>query len=554
MLKELTIKNFAIIEDITIFFDDGMTALTGQTGAGKSLIIDSIGLLLGERADGDMIRYGSKKASIKGVFEVTNDNARTILDQYDIMGKEITIYREINDNSKNVIRVNDKNITLNQLKAIGLSLADIHVQHDTFRLINPDTYIDLLDHYGDSRLFEAFNEYQYSLSIYKDSLKKYQEILTKNKNLNDKIDLLKFQYEEIGALDIKANELKTLEEEINKMANYDKIYHNLNQAYEFISNVDNIYEAYQALNKIKEFDSFYDEASLKLSGFFYEIEDIRGEINNQISNLDFDPEELDLMNQRYNDITNLLKKYKMTDNELLSYYQKIKEEIMLTENYDEYLNEVKEKLISDYHNLIKKGEVLTNLRKKTALKLSSDLIKECTDLDLENMDFEVSFKETISRNDFAKDTFNDNGIDKIDFLITLNKGEPKKPLSKVASGGELSRIMLAFKSIFAKIQRLSLIVFDEIDSGISGVAAAKMAQKIYQISKITQVLCITHLPHVASIADNHIHIYKIESDNRTKTDIKKLSDDDRIKEIAMMISGNKLTPSSLLNAKELLQK
>lgn len=554
MLKELTIKNFAIIEDITIFFDDGMTALTGQTGAGKSLIIDSIGLLLGERADGDMIRYGSKKASIKGVFEVTNDNARKILDQYDIMGKEITIYREINDNSKNVIRVNDKNITLNQLKAIGFSLADIHVQHDTFRLINPDTYIDLLDHYGDSRLFEAFNEYQYSLSIYKDSLKKYQEILTKNKNLNDKIDLLKFQYEEIGALDIKDNELKTLEEEINKMANYDKIYHNLNQAYEFISNVDNIYEAYQALNKIKEFDSFYDEASLKLSGFFYEIEDIRGEINNQISNLDFDPEELDSMNQRYNDITNLLKKYKMTYNELLSYYQKIKEEIMLTENYDEYLNEVKEKLISDYHNLIKKGEALTELRKKNALKLSSDLIKECIDLDLENMDFEVSFKETISRNDFAKDTFNDNGIDKIDFLITLNKGEPKKPLSKVASGGELSRIMLAFKSIFAKIQRLSLIVFDEIDSGISGVAAAKMAQKIYQISKITQVLCITHLPHVASIADNHIHIYKIESDNRTKTDIKKLSDDDRIKEIAMMISGNKLTPSSLLNAKELLQK
>ena len=554
MLKELTIKNFAIIEDITIFFDDGMTALTGQTGAGKSLIIDSIGLLLGERADGDMIRYGSKKASIKGVFEVTNDNARKILDQYDIMGKEITIYREINDNSKNVIRVNDKNITLNQLKAIGLSLADIHVQHDTFRLINPDTYIDLLDHYGDSRLFEAFNEYQYSLSIYKDSLKKYQEILTKNKNLNDKIDLLKFQYEEIGALDIKDNELKSLEEEINKMANYDKIYHNLNQAYEFISNVDNIYEAYQALNKIKEFDSFYDEASLKLSGFFYEIEDIRGEINNQISNLDFDPEELDSMNQRYNDITSLLKKYKMTDNELLSYYQKIKEEIMLTENYDEYVNEVKEKLILDYHNLIKKGEALTELRKKTALKLSSDLIKECIDLDLENMDFEVSFKETINRNDFAKDTFNDNGIDKIDFLITLNKGEPKKPLSKVASGGELSRIMLAFKSIFAKIQRLSLIVFDEIDSGISGVAAAKMAQKIYQISKITQVLCITHLPHVASIADNHIHIYKIESDDRTKTDIKKLSDDDRIKEIAMMISGNKLTPSSLLNAKELLQK
>lgn len=554
MLKELTIKNFAIIEDITIFFDDGMTALTGQTGAGKSLIIDSIGLLLGERADGDMIRYGSKKASIKGVFEVTNDNARKILDQYDIMGSEITIYREINDNSKNVIKVNEKSITLNQLKAIGLALADIHVQHDTFRLINPDTYIDLLDHYGDSRLFEAFNDYQYYLSIYKDSLKKYQEILMKNKNLNDKIDLLKFQYEEIGALDLKANELKNLEEEINKMANYDKIYHNLNQAYEFISNVDNIYEAYQALNKIKEYDSFYDEASLKLSGFFYEIEDIRGEINNQISNLDFDPQELDLMNQRYNDISNLLKKYRMTDDELLTYYQKIKEEIMLTENYDEYLNEVKEKLISDYNALIKKGELLTELRKKTALKLSSDLIKECTDLDLENMDFEVSFKETIGRNDFSKDTFNDNGIDKIDFLITLNKGEPKKPLSKVASGGELSRIMLAFKSIFAKIQKLSLIVFDEIDSGISGVAAAKMAQKIYQISKFTQVLCITHLPHVASIADHHIHIYKIESDNRTKTDIKKLSDDDRIKEIAMMISGNKLTPSSLLNAKELLQK
>ena len=555
MLKNISIKNFAIIEDITISFSKGMTALTGQTGAGKSLIIDSLGLLLGDRADSDMIRYGAKKAIVQGTFETNNKYCMEILEKLGINDyQNILITREINENSKNNIKINNVSINLSQLKAIGNYLADIHVQHDTFRLINQDSYVSLLDKFGDNSLDKAFNDYQIGLSKYKDKYKKYHDALKKSRDLNDKLDLLKFQYNEILGYNLDINEYDELKEKINKLSNYDKIYNNLNLAYESLSKIDNIYDAYNSLNKIKDYDEKYNDYQEKISGFYYEMEDIKDEIKRQIDTLDFDPEVLDLLIERQSSLLNLQKKYKMNINEIIEYFNKIEEEIKLNENYDEYIKDRENELIFAYNNVLKLGNNLSNIRKKIALKLEKNLIDECSCLDLENLSFKVDFKNIVDGCTHINAVFNENGIDDIDFLVSFNRGEPLKPLGKIASGGELSRLMLGFKSIFASIQNLSLIVFDEIDSGISGYAASKMAEKIYNISKNTQVLCITHLPHVASIADNHINIYKIWEDERTKTGIEKLDYDKRVNEIALMISGNKISSYAIDAAKELLKK
>lgn len=554
MLKKLMIKNFAIIEDITIEFLPNMTVLTGQTGAGKSLIIDSIGLLLGERADSDMIRYGERKAIVAGEFDELNANAREILKTIGIDSDLIVITREINDNSKNNIKINGVAVNLSFLKNLGLSIADIHVQHDTFRLINPDTYLSLLDRYGDKSLNEVFNSYLICLDNFKEKKNKYLEILKKNKDLNEKIDLLKFQYDELKTINLVKGEYEAIEDQINKLSNFDRIYNNLNLAYEAIINVDNIYEAHDYLKKISSIDDKYLEYETKLSDFYYEIEEIRSGIREELDNLDFDPELLEELNTRHNDLKNIFNKYKMNEEELVKYFEGIKEAIMMNDNYDEYIKELENDANEAYSILIDKASRLTKERQRIAGRLEERLIKECIDLDLENIIFKISFTETISRKSFLDDVFLDSGIDKIDFLITLNKGEPLKPLSKVASGGELSRIMLGFKTIFAEIEKLSLMVFDEIDSGISGEAAVKMASKIYKISQVTQVLCITHLPNVAAIANNHLHIYKIDENDRTKTGVNLLSFNERVKEIAMMISGKKITSFALENAKELLSE
>ncbi len=548
MLKKLTIKNFAIIEDITIDFDDKLTALTGQTGAGKSLIIDSLNLLLGSRAISDMIRYDETKATVTGFITNINDSAKEYLRNLGMVCDDITIYREIKQNSKNTIKVNDVNFNLNQLKQLGLYLADIHVQHDTFRLINPENYLFFLDKYGDKSLTNAYNEYQIKYNSYQSSLKKFQEIEHKNKQLDMKLDYLKYQYEELTNFNLIENEDVELEEIINKLENYDKIYNGLNKAYEELDSIDNIYNASDFLQKIGSYDHKYEEYSEKLRGFFYESEDIKLSLKKSIDSLDFDQELLNSSIERQKDLKNLLNKYHLNLNELIIFYNNIKEEIMISENFDEFVKELKEKVDIDFKALENVAKTLTEERKKTALKLQKQLILECFDLDLENVQFEIHFDNI----EVANSLINPNGFDNINFLVSFNKGEPVKPLYNCASGGELSRIMLGFKKIFADIQNLSLIVFDEIDTGISGESAAKMARKIKQISEKTQVLCITHLPHVASIADNHIHIYKDYDNERTKTGIKKLSYDERVIEIAHMISGNKISSYAIENAKELL--
>ena len=557
MLQMVRVKNFAIIEDIEVNFNKNMTVLTGQTGAGKSLIIDAISLILGARADLDMIRYGETESTITAVFnELSSDAIECINNLGYNFNSEITITRVISNTGKNVIKVNNQNVTLNQLKQIGLYLGDIHVQHDTYRLINKDNYLSFLDDFKDKTFLNHYNNYQVKRIKYLDALKKYNDCLKKSKDLSNKLEFLQFQKEELEALSLEEDIDLKLEAEIEKLSNFDKIFTNLNEAYQNISddvfNLDSLYEAAMNLGKIKEFDPEYTSNHEALLDAYYQIEEIKSYLYKAKDALDFDPDYLDDLNSRLYEINKVKEKYKMSVNELIKYLADITLELSLITNFDEAIKELKNDIIIKHQDLVKISNTLRSYREKNARRCEKAIVKECVDLDLAHTKFEIVFNEVDLTDPFNSSIFLENGIDVVDFYISFNIGEPVKPLNKVASGGELSRIMLAFKAIYLEKNPLSFMVFDEIDSGVSGVTARKIAMKMHEISKRTQVLAITHLAQVAAIADTQLYIAKEEESKRTKTVVKQLSYDERITEIAIMLSGMELSSGILQTAKALL--
>ena len=558
MLSKIQVKNLAILEDVEVNFHHNMTVLTGQTGAGKSLIIDAIGLLLGSRADTDMIRYGEKEAVVTGVFSEVSLEVKEILTNYGInIKEELIISRKLTNTGKNTIKVNDQAITLGQLKQIGLYLGDIHVQHDTYRLINKDNYLSFLDDFKDKKFLKVYNDYQLKRISYLERLKQYQDCLKKSRDLTAKVDYLIFQKEELEALELSKDLDIELANEIEKLSNFDKIFSSLNEAYEKLNSqyfeLDELYEATSLLDSIESFDEDYKKNSSMLKDAYYQIEEVKSFLYKAKDSLDFDPVYLDELNTRLYAINKVKEKYHKSNNELISYLNEITLELSLATNFDETINTLKEEVVSSYQEVMSKAKLLREYRQKEAIKISKALVKECNDLDLCHTEFEVSFNEVNFTDPFNANIFGDSGIDEIDFLITFNVGEPPKPLSKVASGGELSRIMLAFKILYLNKNPLSLMVFDEIDSGISGKTASKIARKLHEIGSRVQVLAITHLAQVAAISDHHLFISKEEIAGRTKTSIKEIIGDERVSEIALMLSGMELNSSILQTAKEMLE-
>lgn len=557
LLYSLSVKNFAIIEDLKIDFKSGMTVLTGETGAGKSLIIDSISLLLGDRADSDMVRYGTDKAYIEGIFDYDNKKIDEILNRLGIkINDKIKIYREISLNGRNIIKVNDTQISLVELKNIKTYLADIHVQHDTFRLINPDTYISFIDNMEDQNFVDAFNLYQLSLDKYKRALNDFKSLEKKVSLSKDRLEFLIYEKNELEALDLYKDMDIALDEEISKLLNFDKIYKSLNEAYQSldgeISSIDSIYNAYKSMDNISEYDKEYKEATDIIFDSYSNLDEIKSRIYKQINSLDYDDEELNNLQEKQKNLSDIMSKYKKSCNELIDELERITKEIALNENYDEVVKEYKENVIKAFDLLKDDAIKLTNLRKKRSKIIEKNLISECRDLELLDISFEIVFNDVDYSDAFKDSIFLDNGCDVVSFMISLNKGEPLKPLHKVASGGELSRIMLAFKSIFARESKLSLMVFDEIDTGVSGNAALQIALKMKKISEYSQVLCITHLPAVAAKGDYQMYISKMVVDSRTKTAIKELTYDERVEKIAMMIGGNQISKLFIEAARELL--
>ena len=556
MIEKLIVKNFVIIEDITIDFSEGMTVITGETGAGKSLIIDTINLLLGERADNDMIRDGKDSASIIGIFS-NSDKIVSLLEKYDIKKKDNLEIERIISNSKNQIKINGVSVTLQILKSFSKLLADIHIQNDTMRLFNPDNYLDLVDPKNDNKFDNLLNAYTKALYDYNNSMKVYETVLKGQKETLDRLEFLEYEHKEIDSLGLYLNIDKELEEDINKLENYDKISNNLNQAYNNLENsnysaLDSIYDAAKLLEKISDYDEKYLEYKEKLLDTYYISSEIKDEISKEINSLDFDEEELNIKIEKLNDINKAKEKYKKSVEELIDYNKKIALDIEMVTNYDELLNEKKQDVINSHKSLIKYANDIHEFRLKIASKMEKGIIKECMDLDLNNTFFNIKLDIPDLSDPFNKSIFTPKGIDTCNFLISFNKGESLKPLHKVASGGEASRIMLAFKSFFADKSDVSLMIFDEIDTGVSGITAKKIADKMYEISKKLQIICITHLPQVAARGDYHKFIYKEEINNRTFTKVSDLNYDKRVEEIATMLSGDRLSLYAIEHAKELL--
>lgn len=559
MLKKLVVKDFAIIEDVSINFNDMMTVLTGETGAGKSLIIDTISLILASRADQSMIRFGAKYAYIEGEFINYPNNVKEVLDRYGIKENgSITIVREIYDTSKNVIKINGQNVTLTILKMISSLLADLHVQNDTYRLFNKESYLSLVDPKEDDKFNKLLASYIKDLEKYNSSIKEYEHILKGQKETLDRLEFLQYEQQELQALELEENIDVELEEKISKLSNFDKIFNALNETKRYldgeVSAIDSLYDAAKCMEKISSYDNDYNDMASKLLDSYYIIDEVNSNLAYHIRNLDYDEEELDILVSRLNEINKAKDKYKRSVNELIEYLKKITLDINMVIDYDNVLNESKNKVIDSHKKLVTSATKLSDYRKKIAKDIANGIIKECRDLDLENTQFEIEFINPETSDPFNKSIYLPNGIDEIDFKVSFNKGEPPHSLSKVASGGEMSRMMLSFKSYFSKINPIGLMVFDEIDTGVSGVTAKKIAIKMKEIATRTQVLCITHLPQVAAIGNYHKHIYKVLEDGRTKTHVKELNYDERIDEIAMMLSGDKMSLYALEHAKALLNE
>ncbi|RAK22322.1 DNA replication and repair protein RecN [Anoxybacillus vitaminiphilus] len=566
MLAELSIKNFAIIETLSISFEKGLTVLTGETGAGKSIIIDAIHLLVGGRGSAEFVRYGETKAEIEGLF-LLEDETHPCYEKcaefgIDISEGMVVLRREISVHGKSICRVNGKLVTIAVLREIGATLVDIHGQHEHQELMDPEKHLPLLDQYGGSEIASALEEYQAVYKKYEQLKKQLQKLNENEQQMAHRLDLLTFQLDEIQKAQLKPNEDEELMEEKVKIMNFQKIYQALKNSYEALfgeqRGLDWIGLAMSHLDDVMDMDPALKEAYETISNSYYLMEETAYKLRDQLEQLEYDPERLDFIESRLNEINHLKRKYGRTVSDILEYAEKIAEEIDTIEHRDSHIHKLQKELESVTEDLLVEAKNVTDVRKKYAKILIDSIHQELKDLYMEKTRFDIVFtKREGSIDDPLLDgipvKFHRDGVDIVEFYISTNVGEPLKPLAKVASGGELSRIMLAMKSIFSKHQGVTSIIFDEVDTGVSGRVAQAIAEKIYRVSVNSQVLCISHLPQVAAMADTHLFISKETVDNRTKTSVKVLSEEEKIKEIGRMISGVEITDLTKEHAKELLE-
>lgn len=556
MLKHLHIQNYAIIDDLQLDFYEGMTVLTGETGAGKSIIVDAISLLLGDRASKEMISSKSKTATVTGVFSLAEDNLRKVLKYNNIDYDDyITIERTISIENRNIVKINKQTSSIKVLKELAMHLADIHSQFDTNRLINPDNYLSLVDNFRKEKVANYLKSYNTAFTEYKNSLASYNKLMKEKENTLKQLDLFSYQLKELLELDLKANEEAELSEQINLLENMDKINSVLEKFNSVVSETkvtENIYELKSDIESIQDTSQDFKHLSTRLSDVYYEFDDIHQTLRDKLSSLDYDQNDYDNMISRLNDIDRFKRKYHKSTEELLDYKVYLEAQANKVENYDELLKDLHNNLLEKFNLLNQETNKLSSFRKDVAKKITKEIIETLHDLVIKNADFEIRFFDSIPNDEFDHSIFTEYGTDRIDFYISTNKGEPLKQLSKTASGGEMSRVMLAFKSIFVRSNQISTIIFDEIDTGISGYIAKQIANKIREISEICQVISITHIPQVVATGTHHISVRKKTLKDTTETKVLYLNYEQRVEEIAKMISADKVTKASIESAKELL--
>ncbi|WP_339194819.1 DNA repair protein RecN [Solibacillus sp. FSL R5-0449] len=552
MLRELSIRNFAIIDDLTVSFFGGLTVLTGETGAGKSIIIDAVNILAGGRGSTEFIRHGEKKAELGGLFHVDNSQHPIFakLEEHGIESEEDTIIlrRDLHDSGKSVCRVNGKLVPLSVLRDIGGSLIDIHGQHENQELMDEKFHINLLDHYAHHELLPVKAKYDEAYEAYRQLKREVSELSMDEQRMAQRIDLYQFQIQELEQAGLKIDEEEALDEERLRLMNFHKIFERANIAYSAISDdgtgLDFIGNAMNALEDIVALDSNFKEASEAVTSSFYALQDAAYQVKNVLDDLEYDAERLNEVEQRLALYQTMKRKYGTTVEEILTYHEKIEEELSQLMNRDETLQKNEQLLAKMEADLNKIADQLTTIRKENAIKLSDAIMNELRMLHMEKAQFIVKF-EPLNQLDA-------NGKDFVAFYISTNVGEPPKSLPKVASGGELSRMMLALKTIFSSSNGITSIIFDEVDTGVSGRVAQAIAEKIAAISVNSQVLCISHLPQVAAMADHHYYIKKQVEHNRTFTSITEMEEKERIVEISRMMSGAEITDLTLQHASELI--
>ncbi|MBY2475251.1 DNA repair protein RecN [Clostridioides difficile] len=554
MILELYMKNCALVEELRLSIDKNLNILTGETGSGKSIIIDALGLCLGDKYDRSFLRKGTDKGLVEAVFLSDNIYLKKILDENDISIEDdnlLVITRLIYSDGKSTARVNGRTVKVSLLREIASTLIDIHGQHQNQALFNKDTHLKFLDLFGENELEKFKVAYKKVYNKYSE-VKKALNCLTENKDemqIQREIDLLKFQINEIEVANLNKNEYEDLLKQREVYRNSEKIYNNLNLSYSKLHNgeynvIDLIGLASKELNDISKYDSVLSEYSDTVERIMYELQDISGDIRNYKDNIDFEPYELEQIELRIDEINNLRRKYGDSIDDIFEYYEKIKDRLDEILNRDERVEQLKSQLMNIEEDLKIKANKLTKARKEVATTLEKILLDELKSLNMKNVMFKVNFEEG---------QFTLNGVDDIEFMISFNLGEDIKPIYKVASGGEMSRFMLAFKTILADIDDIDTLVFDEIDTGISGIAAQIVGEKLSDIAKKKQIICITHLPQIAANADTHYCIEKDTSNNRTFTNVSKLNQSQRKNEIARLIAGNNITEKTIEHASEIIE-
>lgn len=550
MLKTLSIWNFALIEHIQIEFDRGLNILTGETGAGKSILLGALGMVIGRRTNTDAIRSGADFMRVEGVFSLEEQRVRDFLTENNILTEDdmLIVTRQISAGGRNIIQINNCHTTLAVLRQLGEMLVDIHGQHANQALLKPAKQLNLVDEYDAASINEQKQNY---LQIYH-RWQNLREKLVKSKintqEMAQRTDMLNWQINEIQNAKLTVGEDSELDEAIKILANAEKISLLSQNAYNLLYEGGNILGSMAQLCKDTEALSQYDENMARvhqiIEDAYFQLQDGADEIRSFGENIDYSPQKLDAMQSRMEEINKLRRKYGASIEDILAYCEKAKAELDYIENYDANLAQMEQKLSTITEELKQSAATLHKMRQQNAVALAENIVRELQSLSMPDAKMQINL--------ILSDNFTENGADEIEFLFSANLGEDLKTLQKIVSGGELSRIALAVKTITAQKDDANLMVFDEVDIGVGGKTAQMMAEKIARIALTRQVICITHLPQIAAMADAHFYIHKETKDNKTFTAIEEIDYGARLAEIARMASGTELTQASLENAEEML--
>lgn len=562
MLKTLEVKDYALIDQINVEFGKGLNIITGETGAGKSILIDAMGLLLGERASTEVVRKGANKSIVEGIFEVEgNHKVKILLGENEIDDySELILRREISLKGANRCFVNDTPVSLSFIKEIGNLLVDLHGQHEHQSLLHTETHIDYLDEFGnyDDLLSKYKNRYDELIKTEREieTLREREAILIEKK------EIYAFQINEIDNVSPEKGEEEKLNDELKILENSEKLAELSSEVYQILYEADNpvhdsIVRVKNNLNILAEIDKSFTESSNEAETVLALINDISSFIRSYESKIDLKPEHIEEVRERLGSIHMLKKKYGGTVQSVLEHRKKIGREFELAENYSERITDLNDKLNSIRIEAGKLAKGISEKRKTESKKVRISVEDSLKELGISHPNFQTKIlNELAVDNNFI--TVNGKsfkcsarGIDKVEFFISTNQGEDPKPLAKVASGGEISRIMLSLKSTLAKNDKLPLLIFDEIDVGVSGRIAQKVGNVLKALAEYHQIIAITHLPQIAGLADHHYEVKKTDDKNRTSSSIEKLTDEGRVREVAKLMSGEKVTNASIKGAQEL---